>query len=258
MNTPRRPLRRDALWLGLALLAVLAWELAGADRALSAWAGGAAGFPLRHPGTWASALHEAGRVLGGLMLLALFVDAAWPGPPWRAPAAVLGVARRRLVAAATVATLLLVPALKRLSQTSCPWDVVDHGGTVPWVSHWALGVADGGPGHCFPSGHVVAAFAFLVPALAARAQHPRGARWLLAAVGALGLLFGAVQVVRGAHYLSHVLWSGWLCAALAVAVEAALRLQAGFSLPRPSAAARVGPSPAPDAHPVHSRTRSPP
>ena len=40
MNTPQRPLRRDALWLGLALLAVLAWELAGADRALSAWAGG--------------------------------------------------------------------------------------------------------------------------------------------------------------------------------------------------------------------------
>jgi len=258
VNTPRCPLRRDALWLGLALLAVLAWELAGADRALSAWAGGAAGFPLRHPGTWASALHEAGRVLGGLMLLALFVDAAWPAPPWRAPAAVLGVARRRLVAAATVATLLLVPALALLAYLALRWDVVDHGGTVPWVSHWALGVADGGPGHCFPSGHASAHFFFAFVALREHRRIGLGARWLLAAVGALGLLFGAVQVVRGAHYLSHVLWSGWLCAALAVAVAAALRLQAGFSLPRPSAAARVGPSPAPDAHPVHSRTRSPP
>ncbi len=258
MNHAPGPWVRDTLALALALLAVLAWDLAGGDRALSAWAGGAAGFPLRHPGTWASVLHEAGRVMGGLLLLALLVDAAWPAPPWRGPVAVHGVARRRLVAAATVATLLLVPALKRLSQTSCPWDVVDHGGTVPWVSHWALGVVDGGPGHCFPSGHAVAAFAFLVPALAARARHPRAARVLLAAVGALGLVFGAVQVLRGAHYLSHVLWSAWLCAALAVAVAAALRLQAGFSLPRPSAAARVGPSPAHDAHPVHTCTRSPP
>ena len=258
MSTTPGPLGRDARWLGLALLAVLAWDLAGGDRALSAWAGGAAGFPLRHPGTWASLLHEAGRVLGGLFLLALLVDAAWPAPPWRGPAAARGVARRRLVAAATVATLLLVPALKRLSQTSCPWDVVDHGGAVPWVSHWALGVADGGPGHCFPSGHAVAAFAFMVPALAARARRPRVARVLLAGVGVLGLLFGAVQVLRGAHYLSHVLWSAWLCAALAVAVDAALRLQAGFSLRWPTLGVRVGPTRAHDATPVHSRTRSPP
>ena len=258
MNRAPGSLGHDLRWLALALLAVLAWELAGGDRALSAWAGGAAGFPLRHPGTWASVLHEAGRVVGGVLLAALLVDAAWPAPPWRAAEAAPGVARRRLVAAATVATLLLVPALKRLSQTSCPWDVVDYGGTVPWVSHWALGVADGGPGHCFPSGHAVAAFAFLVPALAARTRHPRAARWLLAAVGALGLLFGAVQVLRGAHYASHVLWSAWLCAALAVAVDAALRLQAGFSLRGPTRRVRVGPTRAHDAHPVHSRTRSPP
>lgn len=228
MTPPPRQGLRDALWLGVALLGLLAWEVSGGDRALSAWAGGHEAFPLRHPGTWASVLHEAGRVVCALLLVALIVDAAWPAPPWRGPGAARGVARRRITAAATVAALVAVPALKRVSRTSCPWDVVDYGGTVPWVSHWALSVADGGPGHCFPSGHAVAAFAFLVPALAWRRQHPRAARAALVAVLAAGALFGAVQVMRGAHYLSHVLWSAWLCAAIAVAVEAASRLQAGF------------------------------
>jgi membrane-associated PAP2 superfamily phosphatase len=228
LTPPPRQGLRDALWLGVALLGLLAWEVSGGDRALSAWAGGLEAFPLRHPGTWASVLHEAGRVLCALLLVALIVDAAWPAPPWRRPAAARGVALRRVTAAATVAALVAVPALKRVSRTSCPWDVVDYGGTVPWVSHWALSVADGGPGHCFPSGHAVAAFAFLVPALAWRRQHPGRACIALVAVLAVGALFGAVQVMRGAHYLSHVLWSAWLCAVIAVAVEAARRLQAGF------------------------------
>lgn len=219
---------RDGLWLGLALLLLLAWEASGGDRALSAWAGGREAFPLRHPGTWASVLHEAGRVVCALLLVALIVDAAWPAPPWRGPGAAGDVTQRRVTAAATVAALVAVPSLKRISRTSCPWDVVDYGGTVPWVSHWAFSVADGGPGHCFPSGHAVAAFAFLVPALAWRQQHPRAARAAVVAVLAAGALFGAVQLMRGAHYLSHVLWSAWLCAAIAVAVDAARRVQAGF------------------------------
>lgn len=224
--------RRDLLWLALALLLLLAWEAAGGDRPLSAWAGGDAGFPLRHPNSWASALHTAGRWLCGLLLVALIVDAVWPQPPWRRSPRPGQLARRRLVALATVATLVLVPALKRVSATSCPWDVVDYGGSVPWVSHWAWALVDGGPGHCFPSGHAVAAFAFLVPVLAWRRTRPAAARWGLVAVGLAGALFGAIQVMRGAHYVSHVLWSAWLCAALAVA--------AGHGLARASRAARPG------------------
>jgi membrane-associated PAP2 superfamily phosphatase len=56
--------------------------------------------------------------------------------------------------------------------------------------------------------------------LAWRRHDPRVARGLLAAALLAGALFGGVQVLRGAHYLSHVLWSAWLCAALAVIAEA--------------------------------------
>ncbi len=214
MNAP--PTRtRDAAVLGVALLLVLAWDLSGGDRALSTWAGGAAGFPLREPGTWASRLHDAGRVLSGLLLALLAVHALWPGRP---------AARRwalRGTLLATLVTLAAVPALKRASATSCPWDVVDFGGSVPYVPHLWWWVTDGGPGHCFPSGHVVGALALLVPAVALRRQSARAARWALAAVLVLGLAFGAVQVLRGAHYLSHVLWSAWLCALLAVLADRA-------------------------------------
>jgi membrane-associated PAP2 superfamily phosphatase len=33
---------------------------------------------------------------------------------------------------------------------------------------------------------------------------------------AVGLVFAGSQLVRGAHYLSHSLWTGWICLALAL------------------------------------------
>ena len=34
--------------------------------------------------------------------------------------------------------------------------------------------------------------------------------WLRAAL-ATGLLFGLAQQLRGAHFMSHTLWSAWVC-----------------------------------------------
>ena len=39
-------------------------------------------------------------------------------------------------------------------------ELAEFGGVAQHVSHWSLGVLDGGPGHCFPSGHASSAFAF--------------------------------------------------------------------------------------------------
>ena len=44
-------------------------------------------------------------------------------------------------------------------------------------------------------------------------------RWLVAAVVA-GLLLGVSQQWRGAHFMSHTLWSGWLCWCLAWGLDA--------------------------------------
>lgn len=54
--------------------------------------------------------------------------------------------------------------------------------------------------------------------LALRTIAPRTSQaWLLVTL-ALGAALGWVQVMRGAHFVSHWLWTGWICAAFAIAL----------------------------------------
>jgi membrane-associated PAP2 superfamily phosphatase len=201
------PARRDASVAAWALVALLAWEASGLDMVLASAYGGASGFALRHSGWTQHLLHDGGRWLSALALLAC------TGWAWHGGAAPLAMTRRRRGAwlLAILAGLVLVPALKRLSHTSCPWDLALFGGNLPYVPHWLPTLIDGGPGHCFPSGHAVAAFAFLPLYFQWRGHRPALARALLAAVLILGALFGWAQLARGAHFPSHTLWSAWLC-----------------------------------------------
>ncbi|HMM86636.1 phosphatase PAP2 family protein [Azohydromonas sp.] len=216
--------RRDAVVTLAALAAVVVWDLAGLDLPLSRAFADGGGFFARDAWWARTLLHDGGRWLSGVALAGMALHALWPHRGRHAPAA------RGYWLAVTVAALLLVPALKRASLTSCPWDLAEFGGHARHVPHWWFGVADGGPGHCFPSGHAVAAFAFFGAYFLWREHDPRVARKWLAAVLAAGLLFGAAQTARGAHFASHNLWSAWLCWTLCVL---AARWQ-----PRPAAAAQ--------------------
>lgn len=200
--------RRDLLFTLGALALLLCWEASGWDLALAGWYADARGFAWREHWFFSRVVHNGGRVLSGFALAAVL---AW---------AVFGNAQamtRRLRLAwfgVVLLCLIAVPALKRLSSTSCPWDIDDFGGKFDFVPHWMLGVSDGGPGHCFPSGHAVAAFAFLPLYFQWRRTRPRAALALLAATLGVGLLFGWAQLVRGAHFPSHTMWSAWLCLAI--------------------------------------------
>ena len=218
-----------ALWWAALLL--LAWDGSGADLALTRLFGNAQGFAWRDS-AWASQwLHDGGRAMAWLLMASL-VLAAWRAQPHE-PAATPGHVmigpdnssaaqpsrhERWQWLAVMLLCMLLVPALKRFSATSCPWDLKEFGGVAQYVSHWRLfvgmGVGDGGSGRCFPSGHAVAAFGFFGQYFLWRAHNPQRARRWLYAVLAVGALFSAAQLVRGAHYLSHSLWSAWLCWAL--------------------------------------------
>lgn len=113
-----------------------------------------------------------------------------------------------------------VSLLKAGSDTSCPWELGDFGGLVPYASHWSLR-PDSGSGHCFPAGHASAGFSFVGGYFAFRGSAPRVARlWLAAAAGA-GLVLGLAQQWRGAHFMSHTLWSAALCWSVAHAVHTA-------------------------------------
>jgi membrane-associated PAP2 superfamily phosphatase len=200
----RSPQAKRDLAITLAALGLLlVWEASGWDLAVAAWYGNAAGFALRDAWITRHVLHNGGRWLAGAALLAVTL-LAWRGEP---------VERGRHLAwlGLVLACMALVPAIKRISSTSCPWDLQTFGGSVAYVPHWLMTAVDAGPGHCFPSGHAVAAFAFLPLYFQWRHERQRVALATLAAVLGCGLLFGWAQLARGAHFPSHTLWSAWLC-----------------------------------------------
>lgn len=204
MHSPAPPSRRPLAALALGLLLVLAWDLGGLDLALARCFGNAGGFAARESFWARDLLHGGLRWLWIASWLALAVD-AWR--PWLQPRSGPSRRQRRQALGAGIAILLVVPALKALSHTSCPWDLQDFGGSATWVSHWDWTLRDGGPGHCFPSGHTAGAAAFA----------PFAWIWGRRAWGLLALsmvLASAAQLARGAHFMSHVLWAAWICIAL--------------------------------------------
>ncbi len=205
--------RRDALVVAVGLLALLLWDASGLDMAAVRLYGNESGFGLRDHWLTRGLLHEGGRLLAFVGLLLLVVNLyrpLWRGPTLRERVWWLGV---------TLACLAIPPLLKQASLSSCPWSLAEFGGVARHVSHWRFGVADGGPGGCFPSGHATAAAGFLGGWFVLRRHQPAAARGWLVALLALTLLYGWAQMARGAHYPSHTLWSAWLCWAFAWAMQ---------------------------------------
>ncbi|MBP7607497.1 MAG: phosphatase PAP2 family protein [Giesbergeria sp.] len=221
-STPARLLRPlpPALWalwaLTLGLLGgVLLWDAGGLDLPLARWAGSAQGFAWRSVPALVLWLHEVPRALSMGLLVLLGIGAVWPYGFLRR------LARRERVqlVLSILAAIAVSTLVKRLSNTSCPWDLAEFGGVARHVSHWHWGVLDGGPGHCFPAGHASAAFGFVAGWFVLRRAAPGMATGWLRAALAGGLVLGLAQQLRGAHYLSHTLWSAWICWTVGLVVE---------------------------------------
>ncbi|GAB3429691.1 phosphatase PAP2 family protein [Giesbergeria sinuosa] len=189
------------------LLCLLLWDAAGQDRWLASVFGSRTGFALRDHWFLLQIMHEGARRMAWLLMLALIVGIWWPFGVLR-----YAHSRQRLqLATSTLVSLAAISLLKYGSTTSCPWDLQEFGGIARYVSHWAWNSMDGGVGHCFPAGHASAGFAFVGGFFALRHTQPQAAyRWLLWALAA-GLTLGLAQQARGAHFMSHTLWTGWLC-----------------------------------------------
>ena len=204
------PARVWAVLLGFAVL--LAWDATGLDLWVMRQVGSAAGFAWRDSWFTTGLIHQGGRaltwvVVGFIVLVNL------------RPTLLPRLTRRDRLSwlLITLLCLAVVSLIKRVSLTSCPWDLTEFGGMAHYVSHWSFGLRDGGGGHCFPSGHASAAFAFLCGRWVLRRAYPRAARaWLLCVIS-LGVAYGLGQMLRGAHYPSHTMWTAWICWAVTVA-----------------------------------------
>lgn len=218
-----RWLRQQVLFLlvGAGVLLVL-FEGTALDLALQSRFYDAAtrGFPLQHHWFFDRVLHHGLKSTAyGLALLSLVLCVLG----WRGRLDFLPRRQAALAATGLVLIPLLTSVLKHLTNRHCPWDVLDFGGYAPHISLFVSTAADLKRGVCFPAGHASAGYMWLIWAPALRATRPR---WALGwgAFGILaGLVLGGGRIAQGAHFLSHVLWSGWFAWFLCVMLVALFR-----------------------------------
>ncbi len=223
---PARSIRRMATALAVAAL-VIFWigrctdlDLALADAVFDAASGV---FPWRH--AWLAETFSHLILKWLLMLLALgfigraLADLAWP----RAGMGVRARLRLRIVALSALLVPLAISMLKQFSTSHCPWDLLRYGGDQPYVRLFEALPAGAVAGQCLPAGHASSALWLLSLAVYWLPARPR----MACAVAALALAFGAavgyLQQLRGAHFMTHTLWSMWIACAIVLFLVAVLR-----------------------------------
>ncbi len=106
---------------------------------------------------------------------------------------------------------LLVGIGKEISHVDCPWDLLRYGGEHPYLHLFEPHPGNFKYGKCFPAAHAGAGFTFLALYFFLAALRPEWKRYGLMVGIVLGLLFGITQQIRGAHFVSHDLWTAAIC-----------------------------------------------
>jgi membrane-associated PAP2 superfamily phosphatase len=219
------PLQHPACrpWAALPLVIVaglLGLDRTGIDLAIAAWIYDPAShaFPLRTTFLFETILHHWTKYV--VISIACL---AWAGYFLTYAVPALCALRRELLFLGLGLALApaAVSALKLISDRHCPWDVAEFGGFAPYLPLLEAAPAGLAPGHCFPAGHATTGFCLMAFYFAGRSARKPVLAWSGLAVGlAAGLGLGFGRMMQGAHFLSHVLWSGVLCWLVLVALNA--------------------------------------
>lgn len=202
----------DLLWPLLALLAVAMSRLTDLDWQISSsfYDAGLQTFPAREAWVWRVFGHQATKQLGMLLWLGLAV-VAWRSWRQRDP-------ERLLPLLFVLLTSLLAVSvngwLKSHSAHSCPWALEGLGGHADYFRILSELPLNPGPGRCIPSGHAGVGFMWIAAIHACRRWHPAWHLRVTLLVLGYGVLCGGIQIVRGAHFPSHVLMSAAVCGAV--------------------------------------------
>ncbi|GAB3101397.1 phosphatase PAP2 family protein [Lysobacter terrae] len=159
-------------------------------------------------------VHSWGRVLSvttWLVVMGLWIGAMAreTRAQWRRPLLYLLLA--------TAMAALTVAWMKSWTNVNCPWALTDFGGDRHYHGLFAARLAEP-RGTCFPAAHASAGYCWLSLYFFFLKTRPH-LRWLGFGVAAgFGLLFGFVQQLRGAHFLSHDLWALAVCWLVALTI----------------------------------------
>jgi membrane-associated PAP2 superfamily phosphatase len=152
-------------------------------------------------------LHTGGR--WGIRCLAAVSLAVWIAAsmderlrPLRRPAAYFVISF-----ALSIGTVGL---LKTLTNVDCPWDLREFGGSYPYVSLFGDRPDMLRHAKCFPAAHASSGYALFALYFLVRERSRQWARLGIAVALLVGAAFGLAQQSRGAHFVSHDVWSAFL------------------------------------------------
>jgi membrane-associated PAP2 superfamily phosphatase len=152
-------------------------------------------------------IHEGGTWFVRLLVLAAFAVAAWGTVDprlkgWRKPALYFAVS--------VILSVGCVGALKTVTNKDCPRDLTEFGGDHAYVPLFAHRPPELRNARCFPAAHASAGYSLLALYFMFRGRNRRWGRMGLAVGVLTGLIFGISQQSRGAHFVSHDVWSAFI------------------------------------------------
>lgn len=215
---PDRALLQAFLPLVLLALASLVLIALGGDRWIAdrIYAAEGGRWALRDSFVLTRMIHSGGKALSFLAWFGVAGMAAWASmdvrwKPLRRPLLALLLS----VAVST----LVVSMLKHATRMDCPWDATIYGGTHPYFSLLQARPPGVEPSGCFPAGQASAGYAWVALYFFFASVRPAWRRMGLAIGIGAGLVLGIAQQLRGAHYLSHDVWTLAVCWFVALGVH---------------------------------------
>lgn len=202
MTTTSRPYDL-LLWLGLAVFTVLMSRYSDIDWRVASYFHGteAGGFPLRNDAFWVTA-HSLTRQLSTALWVSLLLFTLHRGQTQRNSTAFKAGS---FILLASLTALAVNGLLKTHSAHSCPWNLTAFGGSADYFRLLDPVPINPGKGGCLPSGHAAVGFMWWPVVYACARWRPAWTSLAFMVVLTSGLFCGYVQIVRGAHFVSHVL-----------------------------------------------------
>lgn len=106
----------------------------------------------------------------------------------------------------------LISLIKSQAPYHCPYELTQFGGEQPYIRLLQAWPASVPAGHCWPGGHASTGFCLIAGYFALLlAGRRRLALWALGFALIYGHVLGFSQVMRGAHFLSHQMWTMVFC-----------------------------------------------